>query len=164
MSLRSIWEEVASRPGCVTESVAGGLYRLGGPCRVGRHLCGGGESFGGCLQDLVSASLLAEPWLWARGLSKTLLLMVSTTFVPSKSRGSRDPATVSLWSKRVAAPKRSMQMLKSQSLKCVTTMQSLVALVESCNDAARADLIGSFLGKAEEIAWDKVATTTTNGR
>lgn len=49
--------------------------RRGDPYLVGRHPCGGGESYGGCLQDLVSASLLAEPWSVlmcprSRGLSK----------------------------------------------------------------------------------------------
>jgi hypothetical protein len=66
---------VFSHQGCASGSAGGegpGRHR-GGSCRVAHHLCGGDVSCDGCLQDLVSASLLAEPCLcWSRRLSKTL--------------------------------------------------------------------------------------------
>lgn len=63
---------VASHPGCASGWAVDGPFRHhAGLCPGDHHLCDGDESRHGFLQELVSASLLAEPWWW-RKLRKTL--------------------------------------------------------------------------------------------
>lgn len=62
----------SSHPGCASGWGVGGPSRHhAGLCPGDQHLCDGDESRLGFLQELVSASLLAEPWR-RRELRKTL--------------------------------------------------------------------------------------------